>query len=553
MKKLKEIAALALTAAMLLSCLCVSASAKTAAAGQTVGTVLFYVENAKGEEILASHIAVTEMEADMQAGKIDTTNHNYSLLDRYVTTVHQEAQGFTAAEFVEYAQSKSTVAAIRDLDLTFAGQDKIAFWEIDQNGFDEMDTYTYDELYGTARYNYPLLYEYWNYRTQDYYDPNGVMTREQVIDYIFDNAEPATFLLSVRAFSQRFMITEEKYDGGDYNMENYWLSQDKLDNERTIRVMKPMTEDELRNKTSSASDTRYWVSNIKLDMAKSPSLTSLGKVAKPTAVMTEDADNYYITFDCATPGATILYNHNYISPSYTPSCEYTGGSAVVPKSWFPDGVVTMTCRAVKDGYTDYGVQTLTLTSSGKYQGEKQDSGSTGTAQDSLFSDVGGGSWYYNAVSYVVQEQLFNGTSATTFSPDGSMTRSMFATVLHRFMGKPAATAALSFSDTVSGTWYSDAVAWASEKGYVNGTGNNRFSPEAEISLEQMLTVLYRVSGSPAVSAGVPTQYGTVSAWAADAMAWAQSSGLLSGVGGTLTATGSTTRAQVAAILMNFSK
>ena len=220
-----------LAALLLLLSLSVPASAKTIPAGQTVGTVLFYVTNDMGEDVLVSHIPVTQMEADLQAGKIDSTNHNYSLLDRYVTTLHQEAQGFTAPEFVTYAQSKSTVPAIRSAALTFAGEDQMAFWEIDQTGYDDMDTYTWNELYGVQRYNFPLLYEYWNYRTQDYYDPSGVMSREEVIDYIFDHGEPETFLLSVRAFSQRYMITEEKYDAKDYNMENYWLSSFPLLNQ----------------------------------------------------------------------------------------------------------------------------------------------------------------------------------------------------------------------------------------------------------------------------------------------------------------------------------
>lgn len=542
MRKLIRAAAPVLTLALAASVLCVSASAKTNSAGQIVDTVLFYIENSKGEEILASHFTVTELETDMEAGLIDTTNHNYSVLDRYVTTVHQEAQGFRVPEFVAYAQAKSTAPAMKDLKLTFAGEDQISFWEIDQTGFDDMDTYSCNDLYGVERYNFPLLYEYWDYRTQDYYDPAGKMTRDEVIDYIFENGEPEIFLLSVRAFSQRYIITEEKYNTGDYNMENYWQSTGVMDNQRTIRMMKPMTEMELRNKISTASDTRYWVANIKLDMVNDPALTALGQVAAPTAIMTEDADNYYITFDCATPGATILYNHNYVTPSYTPSCAYTGGAVKIPKEWFPSGTVTMTCRAVKDGYTNAGVQTLTLMSSGTYEGENW---------ENPFTDVKSSDWYYDAVAFANQKELFNGTSSTTFSPNGTMTRSMFATVLHRHMGKPDASSPVSFRDTEKNTWYSDAVAWASEQGYVTGTGNNKFSPEVDISLEQILTVLYRCAGSPASGASVPTRYGTVSSWAAPAITWAVNVGLLDGVGGTLTAQGTATRAQVAAILMNF--
>ena len=352
---MKKILSLILAAVMCVSALIIPAAAKTITAGQTVGTVLFYVTNSAGEDILASRITVAEMEADMQTGLIDSTNHNYSVLDRYVTTVHQEAQGFTAPEFISYAQSKSSQESIRNARLTFTGNDTMSFWEIDQTGYDDMDTYTYDDLYGVPRYNFPLLYEYWNYRTQDYYDPAGKMSRDEVIDYIFDHGEPEMFLLSVRAFSQRYMVTDEKYGAGDYNMENYWQTLGVMDNQRTIRMLMGMTEDELRNKISTASNTRYWCANIRLSMENAPDIKSLGAVAAPTAAMTEDADNYYITFSCSTPGATILYNHNYISPSYTPTCEYTGGEVEIPKSWFKSGIVTMTCRAVKDGYTDAGI------------------------------------------------------------------------------------------------------------------------------------------------------------------------------------------------------
>src|SRR5699024_9236255 len=123
-------------------------------------------------------------------------------------------------------------------------------------------------------------------------------------------------------------------------------------------------KDELYNKQPTAAGTRYWVSNILLDMDQAPDVTPLGTVAAPTAVMTEDEDNYYIRFSCDTPGATVYFNHNYISLSYMPTCPYGGTPAVVPKSYFPNGTVTITARAVKDGYKDEGVVTLNLTSSG---------------------------------------------------------------------------------------------------------------------------------------------------------------------------------------------
>jgi hypothetical protein len=91
-----------------------------------------------------------------------------------------------------------------------SGESQIAFWEIDQTGYDDMDSYTYADLYEIPRYNFPRLYEYWDYAKQDYYDPSGKMTKAEDIDYIFENAEPETTILSVRAFSQRYMQTPEK-------------------------------------------------------------------------------------------------------------------------------------------------------------------------------------------------------------------------------------------------------------------------------------------------------------------------------------------------------
>ena len=219
--------------ALALICLMAAAAqpvpGKTIPAGQTVGNVLFYITNAKGEEILVSQIPVSEMEADMAAGKIDSTLHNYSLLDRFVTTLHQEAQGFSVPEFIDYAKGKSSLASLRSLPLALNGESTVQFWEIDQRGYDDMDTYTYDELYGVARYNFPLLYQYWDYTKQDYYDPAGKMSRAEVIDYIFENGRPETVIMSVRAFSQRYMITSEKF-GVDYNMESYWNEKKLLDN-----------------------------------------------------------------------------------------------------------------------------------------------------------------------------------------------------------------------------------------------------------------------------------------------------------------------------------
>ncbi|MDR0905715.1 MAG: S-layer homology domain-containing protein [Oscillospiraceae bacterium] len=527
-----------------------SAFAKTIPAGQTVGNVLFYVTNAKGEEILISQIPVSEMEADMKAGKIDTTVHNYSLLDKFTTTLHQEGQGFTVPEFIAYAQGKSPVANLKSAPLTWTGKSYIRFWEIDQGGFDDLDSYTYADLYGTSRYNFPALYEYWDYAKQDYYDPVGKMTRAQVIDYIFDHGEPETFILSVRAFSQRYMLTGEKY-GTDYNMENYWNISGLLDNARTMRVMKPMSKDELYNKTPTAMDTRYWTSNILLDMEKRPEIMSLGAVAAPTATMTEAGDNYYIRFTSATAGATILYNHNFVSPSYTPTSPYGGEAVVVPKEYFKSGTVTMTARAVKEGYADAGVVTLQLTANGAEANPES---------AASYTDVPEDNWAYKAVDYVMSKKLFDYESKNTFGASSPMTRAMLAVALYRLEGSPSVTKFVDFADVTKGTPLSAAVSWCNSAGIVFGVGENKFAPDNNITREQIATMFYRYATYKNMNTAVRgdlsqfTDGAQTSDYARDPLSWANGMKLINGNGnGTVSPQGTATRAQVAQVLYNYAR
>ena len=121
-----------------------------------------------------------------------------------------------------------------------------------------MDSYTYEDLYGVTRYNFPMLYRYWDYRNQDYYDPDGNMSREEVIDYIFENGEPEVFLLSVKAYSSRYMASD-KYGTGDYNMENAWYNSGVMDTQRTMIItisVSPAARRERRSTTTAIMNLR---------------------------------------------------------------------------------------------------------------------------------------------------------------------------------------------------------------------------------------------------------------------------------------------------------
>lgn len=163
-------------------------------------------------------------------------------------------------------------------------------------------------------------------------------------------------------------------------------------------------------------------------------------------------------------------------------------------------------------------------------------------------------WARDAITFTAARELFQGTSASTFSPDSAMTRSMIVTVLHRLEDTPAASAASAFADVPSGTWYTDAVSWANAKGIVQGTGNG-FKPNDSVTREQLAKILYEYTRSLGLSTSQRaaltsfSDQGKVSSWAKDAMQWAVSAGLINGkTGGVLDPTGNATRAEVSTIL-----
>lgn len=108
-----------------------------------------------------------------------------------------------------------------------------------------------------------------------------------------------------------------------------------------------------------------------------------------------------------------------------------------------------------------------------------------------FTDVLSGKWFETAVNYAVGHGLFNGISATTFEPGTAMSRGMLVTVLYRMEGSPVVSAQNPFSDVETGRYYTNAVMWASSNGIVNGVSEGVFAPNNNITREQLATILYR--------------------------------------------------------------
>lgn len=113
-----------------------------------------------------------------------------------------------------------------------------------------------------------------------------------------------------------------------------------------------------------------------------------------------------------------------------------------------------------------------------------------TDPDFPFADVAKGSWYYEGVRYAYENGLMSGTGEGTFSPDLPTSRGMLVTILYRLAGSPAAGSA-SFTDVAQGQWYADGVAWASANGVVSGYPDGSFRPNDTITREQMAAILYQ--------------------------------------------------------------
>ena len=174
-----------------------------------------------------------------------------------------------------------------------------------------------------------------------------------------------------------------------------------------------------------------------------------------------------------------------------------------------------------------------------------------------FKDVTADKWFYEYVYYVWDNDIMHGIKSDTFDPQGIMTRAQFATVIYNMEHNPAVSdadrAACPFTD-LTADWYRDAVVWAYKAKVVNGVSETVFAPNAEITREQMVTMLYRYSGEQAKSTDLSrfADQAAISEYARPAVAWAVENGIVDGMpDGTFQPKSSATRAQLATILTRY--
>ena len=197
-----------------------------------------------------------------------------------------------------------------------------------------------------------------------------------------------------------------------------------------------------------------------------------------------------------------------------------------------------------------------------YAGWEEIKENPSTGFENPFTDVSESDWFFNDVKFVYQNGLMNGTSATTFSPEGTTSRGMIVTILWRMAGSPDMEDKIwgyPFADVDATAYYGTAVYWARLNGIAGGYDDATFGPNAPINREQMAVMMYRYAqymGYDTTQGGMAIReyadYGQVSSYALEAMDWANATGIVTGTSeSTLSPQGQATRAQAAAMFTRF--
>lgn len=175
----------------------------------------------------------------------------------------------------------------------------------------------------------------------------------------------------------------------------------------------------------------------------------------------------------------------------------------------------------------------------------------------LFSDVNTGDWFLDYVQYAYDKGIMKGVGNYRFAPNEPLTRAQIAQILYAQAGSPAVSGEMKFTDVAQGSWYYNAVLWASQNGIVTGYANGMFRPNTNITREQLARMLYAHAGTPEVSGDLNNfaDGAKVSNWAKDAVIWAKEKGVIKGktVNGKLCIDpqGNATRAEAATMMKNY--
>jgi hypothetical protein len=172
-----------------------------------------------------------------------------------------------------------------------------------------------------------------------------------------------------------------------------------------------------------------------------------------------------------------------------------------------------------------------------------------------FTDVQEDVWYSEAIDYVTSKEIMVGFGDGTFQPNVNLTRAMMVQLLYNLADNPAVSGSSPFTDVVENAWFTKAIIWGNQQGIAMGNGDGTFSPNEDITREQMVTMLWRYAGKPSASSTTLAKYtdaGQISSYAQEAMCWAVEIGLVQGRGeNKVNPKDTATRAEAATILMRY--
>ena len=253
--------------------------------------------------------------------------------------------------------------------------------------------------------------------------------------------------------------------------------------------------------------------NVEVDNVTKADLTSLESVVEAGYVVVTVACEHEWDDGVVTKEATceeageLTYTCEKCGESYVeeiPALGHAWDDGVVTKEATCEekGELTYTCANCGETKTEsipalgHNYENGTCTNCGKEKptGVTKPEGpydENGNVIELPFVDVLPSDWFYNDVLYVYSNGLMNGTSATSFAPYGVTTRGQIVTILYRLEGAPAVTGACPFADVAAGSYYEDAITWAAAKGVVTGYDATTFGPDDQITREQMAAILYR--------------------------------------------------------------
>ena len=249
----------------------------------------------------------------------------------------------------------------------------------------------------------------------------------------------------------------------------------------------------------------------------------------------------------------------YSSDGIVEAVEYQDNLFALALQWHPERDALEDTRDVD---VDQDLSNAPLRALVEYAGiymDSQEPAENPEPETPAFQDVAQSDWFYNAVQYVSQQGLMSGVAANRFDPNGLLTRGMIAQILYAMEGRPAVAEGAGFADVAESDWYAAAVNWAAAQNIVSGTGGNQFSPNSNLTREQMALILYRYAeykGYDVSQGGMAAREfvdsDKISDWAGQAVTWAVNAGLLSGRSGNqLDPSGTATRAEVAQVLTSF--